>query len=100
MMKQYYQQNIQADMHNLQRCKICQQFKRIVDGRYAKCLGCKRTLDLYTDVATPLAQPGITEMTANGSYILPNGIVVLADADVEAYINGTLEFYSVNDATE
>lgn len=26
----------------------------------------------------------------NGSYILPNGLVVLVDEDIEAYINGTL----------
>ena len=30
--------------------------------------------------------------TENGSYIMPNGIIVLMDEDVEAYINGTLEF--------
>ena len=29
----------------------------------------------------------------NGSYILPNGITVLVDADLEAYFDGTLEFY-------
>ncbi len=28
----------------------------------------------------------------NGSYILSNGVVVLVDADVEAYLNGTLKF--------
>lgn len=32
-------------------------------------------------------------VTENGSYILPNGITVLAEADVEAYLNGTLRFY-------
>jgi hypothetical protein len=26
----------------------------------------------------------------NGSYVLPNGLVVLVDEDIEAYINGTL----------
>lgn len=39
--------------------------------------------------------PGINmPHSLNGSFIFPNGTVVLADADVEAYINGTLVFYS------
>ena len=33
-------------------------------------------------------------VTRNGSYILPNGVIVLVDEDVEAYINGTLFFYN------
>ena len=31
--------------------------------------------------------------TDNGSFILPSGITVLVDADMEAYYEGTLEFY-------
>ena len=30
--------------------------------------------------------------TENGSYITPDGIIVLADEDMEAYFDGTLEF--------
>ena len=37
------------------------------------------------------------QVTANGSYILPNGIIVLVDEDIEAYLNGTLVFYDKND---
>jgi hypothetical protein len=40
---------------------------------------------------------GATKVSVNGSYILPNGIIVLEDADVEAYLNGTLVFYDPND---
>ena len=29
----------------------------------------------------------------NGSFILPNGVIVLEDEDLEAYLNGTLFFY-------
>lgn len=36
-------------------------------------------------------------MTVNGSYLLPNGIAVLVDEDVEAYLNGTLAFYESDD---
>ena len=31
--------------------------------------------------------------SANGSYVLPNGIIVFVDEDVEAYFAGTLVFY-------
>lgn len=30
--------------------------------------------------------------TDAGSYILPNGVIVLAPEDMEAYMNGTLVF--------
>ena len=33
-----------------------------------------------------------TQVTANGSYILPNGIIVLNELDLEAYFDGTLVF--------
>ncbi len=65
-------------------------YSDIVDGRYANCLGCLRRLDLNSDVAG-IIRSGYTVITENGSYILPSGIIVLADADVEAYINGTLQ---------
>ena len=35
----------------------------------------------------------IQKVTLNSSYILPNGIIVLVDEDIEAYLNGTLVFY-------
>ncbi len=35
----------------------------------------------------------VQKVSVNGSYILPNGIIVLVDEDVEAYLNGTLVFY-------
>ena len=33
------------------------------------------------------------KVSLNGSYILPDGNIVLVDEDVEAYLNGTLVFY-------
>ena len=35
----------------------------------------------------------VTKVTINGSFILPNGVVVLEDEDLDAYLNGTLVFY-------
>ncbi len=64
----------------------------IVNGRYATCLGCNRELDLLVDQAE-IGIYSIVKVSVNGSYILSNGIVVLVDADIEAYQNGTLQFY-------
>ena len=45
--------------------------------------------------------PGIQaitrKVTLNGSYILPNGIIVLVDEDFESYMQNTLIFYDEND---
>ena len=67
----------------------------IVDGRYATCLGCNHLLDLQRDFANVIMS--ITQVSINGSYILPNGIVVLVEEDVEAYLAGTLQFYHPED---
>ncbi len=40
------------------------------------------------------------KFSINGSYILPNGIIVLVDEDVEAYFNGTLVFYDRDELPE
>ena len=34
--------------------------------------------------------------SANGSFILPNGVVVLVDEDYDAYMDGTLVFIYPN----
>ena len=68
-------------------------------GNFAFCLGCGRKLNL--NISNPAIFMGIiNQITINGSYILPNGIVVLVDEDVEAYLNGTLTFYNPNEIPE
>ena len=64
----------------------------IVDNRYARCLGCSALLDLFEDYANSIMST-ITQVSINGSYILPSGIVVLVDEDIQAYLDGTLVFY-------
>lgn len=64
----------------------------IVDNRYARCLGCRARLDLFEDYANTIMS-AITRVSINGSYVLPSGIVVLVDEDVQAYLDGTLVFY-------
>ena len=39
-------------------------------------------------------------ITENGSYIRPDGIIVLVDEDVQAYLNGELIFYNPSDDLE
>ena len=53
-------------------------------------------LDLNFDNAT-ITPNNAAKVSVNGSYILPNGIIVLVDEDVEAYLNGTLVFYDRDD---
>ena len=71
----------------------------IIDNRYVTCLGCNTLLDLNEDMAN-IDPNSVSRVTINGSYILSNGIIVLVDADVDAYINGTLQFYDINSVPE
>ena len=65
-------------------------------GNKGLCMYCGALINLGDDfVLTPTLQ--VPKITANGSYILPSGIVVLVDEDIEAYLNGTLVFYDNDD---
>ena len=57
--------------------------------RYAICLACGGMASLGM-----IHHQGIGALprTENGSFILPDGIIVLVDEDIEAYLVGTLEF--------
>lgn len=67
----------------------------IINGRYAECLGCHHLLDLNFDMALVggINSVSATQVSINGSYILPSGIIVLVDKDLDTYLNGTLVFY-------
>ena len=69
----------------------------IVDDRYAICQGCGQLVFLSIDDPTILATT--TQVSVNGSYVLPSGIVVLVEEDIEAYLAGTLDFYFPDDIT-
>ena len=60
------------------------------DG-YGICLQCRGRV--FMGVLYSLSTNNL-DHSANGSYILPNGIVVLVEEDVEAYMNSTLVFYT------
>lgn len=57
--------------------------------QYATCLICGGLASI--GIIGPMSQ-GSYPTTLNGSYILPNGVAVLVEDDIEAYLNGTLIF--------
>ncbi len=52
------------------------------------CIFCGEIVDSGLSIMSPVQLPH----TENGSYIMPNGIIVLMDEDMTAYLEGTLEF--------
>jgi len=67
----------------------------IVNGK-SYCMYCGYYVTL-TEGHLPIIHNNIPKVSVNGSYIMPNGIIVLVDKDVEAYLNGTLVFYDRDD---
>ena len=62
-----------------------------VVGTRAPCIYCHRFINIGDNFGQIIHN--VQKVSVNGSYILPNGIIVLVDEDVEAYENGTLVFY-------
>ena len=62
----------------------------------ANCIGCGAIINLTGGGGITIV-PGPSninrKITINGSYILPNGIIVLVDEDIEDYLSNTLVFY-------
>lgn len=68
---------------------------------YALCAICGASMDLGGNgpiIPTPNSLSIM--VTDNGSYILPNGIYVIVEEDLEAYINGTLIFHLIGCESE
>ena len=66
-------------------------------NRFAPCLACGR---LVTVGMTLHPTMNGLPRSANGSFILPDGVIVLVDEDIEAYFAGTLEFNYPDDNLE
>ena len=90
-----------SSTHHIERC-VCGQIgtqtglhtvrlSEVVLG-IGHCIHCGAKVMLKDDIVQ-VGPMSITKVTINGSYILPNGIIVLVDEDIEAYENGTLIFY-------
>lgn len=72
--------------------------RRTEIGRFKTCIDCGGLIDTF---GAPNQYDSTVKMvTANGSYILPNGVIVLVDEDIEAYLNGELVFYNINDNSD
>lgn len=67
-----------TDGDNIGRCIQCKAFFNINDGMF------------------PILPTQITKYSINGSYILPNGIIILVNNDIQSYLNNTLIFYDKN----
>ena len=90
-----------SSTHHIECCEYCGQIgtqtglhtvrlSEVVLG-IGHCMYCGAKVMLKDDIAqVPF---NTQKVTLNGSYILPNGIIVLVDEDIEAYENGTLVFY-------
>ena len=67
-------------------------------GIFKPCVYCGALINTGSD----FSQIESTKIliTESGSYIMPNGIIVLVDADIEAYLNGELVFYDPYDNLE
>ena len=62
--------------------------------QYAPCIDCGAIIDLGgSGPIIPVPNSYYHPATDNGSYIMPNGIYVIVEEDLEAYLNGTLVFH-------
>ena len=49
-----------------------------------------------TGILQPMSSIEVSFVTEKGSYILPNGIIILVEEDIELFISGQLVFYDKN----
>ena len=63
--------------------------------RYATCLICGGLAERGFVQLNALSAE-VQYVTNNGSYILPNGVIVLVDEDIALYLDGTLKFHKKN----
>jgi hypothetical protein len=66
-------------------------------NKYAICLACGGTATTGIILHQAI---GKLPRSENGSFILPNGVIVLVDEDIEAYFDGRLEFIYPDDNLE
>ena len=66
----------------------------ITSGTKQRCKLCNYVLDSDYGIIGPMGNRILH--SANGSYVLANGVVFLVDEDIDAYFNGTLVFFNSN----
>ena len=65
-------------------------------NRYKPCIQCGYLVDTQNDIGIIGPTANIKYRTNAGSYILPNGILVLVEEDIDAYLKGTLKFSDIS----
>lgn len=68
-----------------------------IGTRYKTCLLCGGSAEIGF-VQLNATSTEIKYVTEKGSYILPNGVIVLVDENIEAYMNHTLVFQKKNNS--
>ena len=96
-----------SSTRHIECCALCGELGTVTDfhvikagsaiGNKAYCMYCGALINTGTDIGQVPGILSISKVTINGSYVLPNGIIVLVDADVEAYENGTLLWFDQDD---
>ena len=96
-----------SSTHHIECCEYCGQtgtetglhtiIKSEITLNIAHCIHCGAKIMLGDDIVQVPGMLNVQKVSINGSYILPNGIIVLVDEDIEAYENGTLVFYDRDD---
>lgn len=66
-------------------------------ARYKTCLGCHARLLITDDDMSVIQGVGLISVTENGSYMLPNGMIVLVEEDVAQYLCGQLLFTNLSE---
>ena len=56
------------------------------------CIQCGGQADMGINPYS-MNSTNVNYVTDNGSYILPNGVIILVEEDIEDYLKGTLLFY-------
>ena len=64
----------------------------VITQTSTKCIYCGGTVEMG-GVQLTVNSSAVAQMTLNNSFILQNGVIVLADEDLDAFLNGTLIFY-------
>jgi hypothetical protein len=93
-----------SNTHHLSTCACgySKTSRHVITSSTATLVQCLK-YGAWIDQSGPIIGIGtkpIQYITENGSYIRPDGIIVLVDEDVQAYLNGELIFYNPNDNLE
>ena len=63
----------------------------------SRCIICGGNVS--AGIISPFAANNTIYVTDNGSYMLPNGVIVLDEKDIKLYMDGKLNFYNENLST-